>query len=120
LLHRHGALVVGLGRGLRNSLTSLVAAQLQKGGGVTAEAVLEQSPVCQAKKKCLIDLGKVKKSPVVVSIQAVSVLDDLSIRVEAISVDEDGRELAIVEHSGRLTAAGQLGNGRSLRPRSSG
>lgn len=106
----------GVTKKAAHSLTSLVAAQLQK-GGVTAEAVLEQSAVCQAKKKCLIDLGKSKKSPVVVSIQAVAVLDDLTIRVEAISVDEDGRELATIEHSGRLTAAGQLANQDAFAPK---
>jgi hypothetical protein len=81
-----------------------VAAAVQQrlvAGGVPLSEV-EDATSCKGKKVCLVALGRQKHALSMVLVEVGAVLDDAIARVELISVEEDGRSLAVVKHEGPL------------------
>jgi len=79
-----------------------VAAAVQKSlaaGGVPVTAA-EDASKCNGKKVCLVNVGRSKKAISMVLVEVAAVLDDGLGRVEAISLEEDGRSLGVVTHDG--------------------
>ena len=68
--------------------------------GVPLNISIEDQTICKAKRVCLLDAARKKGAAVLVTVEVGAVLEDGSLRVEAVSVDEDGRSLGIVEADG--------------------
>ncbi|MDX2012509.1 MAG: hypothetical protein SFW67_20090 [Myxococcaceae bacterium] len=72
--------------------------------GVPTVGTPEDLSSCKGKKVCVIDAARKKNVPVVVSIEVGAVLKDGTLRIEALSVEEDGRQLAVAEADGPTDA----------------
>jgi hypothetical protein len=68
--------------------------------GVPTTGAPEDLSSCKGKKVCVIDAARKKNVPVVVTVEVGAVLKDGTLRVEALSVEEDGRQLGLVEADG--------------------
>ena len=84
------------------SVVQFVAAELVK-AGFRAEAMFKGVPSCQGKKPCLLAFGKKLKVPVLVTVESVAVLEDATVRIEAMSIEEDGKRLGVTTHNGVLS-----------------
>lgn len=70
--------------------------------GVPTTGLPEDLSSCKGKKVCIIDAARKKSVPLVVAIEVGAVLKDGTLRVEALSVEEDGRQLAVAEADGPI------------------
>lgn len=68
--------------------------------GVPLPIALEDLTTCKAKKVCLLDAARKKSAAVLVTVEVGAVLEDGTLRVEALSVDEDGKSLGVVDADG--------------------
>ncbi len=68
--------------------------------GLPMVATVEDASKCNGKKVCLVDLGRRKQVTSMVLVEVAAVLGDGVGRVEAISIEEDGRSLGVVNHDG--------------------
>lgn len=75
--------------------------------GVPLPIALQDLTTCKAKKVCLLDAARKKSAAVLITVEVGAVLDDGTLRVEALSVDEDGRSLGVVDADGPV--AGLVG-----------
>ncbi|MER2566591.1 MAG: hypothetical protein ABTQ32_38065 [Myxococcaceae bacterium] len=71
-----------------------VASKLQ---GVPMAAALEDLSSCKAKRVCLVEAARKKHAAVLVTVEVGAVLDDATLRVEGLSIDEDGKSLGVIE-----------------------
>jgi hypothetical protein len=92
----------GVTKKASHGVVELVTSELVK-GGVNAQASLEAEPVCQGKKPCVLALGRKLKSAIVVTVEVLTVLDDSTVRIEALSIEEDGRRIGVADYSGALS-----------------
>jgi hypothetical protein len=88
------------------ALVQLVADELVKGG--VRAAVVEAASNCQGKRQCLSAVGQKLGVAVLVTVETASVLDEVTVRVESISVDEDGKRLGVFDYTGDLTKKGVI------------
>ncbi|MFT3712684.1 MAG: hypothetical protein QM817_33965 [Archangium sp.] len=79
-----------------------VSAQLNA-SGVPVSAPVDDLSKCNGKKPCLVDAARKKKFAAVVLVEVGTVLDDAFARAEAVSVEEDGKRIALAEADGKLT-----------------
>lgn len=70
--------------------------------GVPMAAAVEDLTTCKAKRVCLVEAARKKQAAVLVTVEVGSVLDEATLRVEGLSIDEDGKSLGIVEADGTL------------------
>lgn len=70
--------------------------------GVPVPATVDDLTSCKAKRVCLIEAARKKQVAVLVTVEVGAVLDDATLRVEGLSVDEDGKSLGTVEADGPL------------------
>lgn len=70
--------------------------------GVPMAAAVEDLTSCKAKRVCLVEAARKKQAAVLVTVEVGSVLDEATLRVEGLSIDEDGKSLGIVEADGTL------------------
>ena len=75
-----------------------VSARLSSAGIPLVE--VEDVTTCKGKKVCLLELARKKQVPVLVTVELGAAMDDGTLRIEALSVDEDGKQLALVELDG--------------------
>lgn len=68
--------------------------------GVPLPIALEDVTTCKAKKVCLLDAARKKQAAVLITVEVGAVLEDGTLRVEALSVDEDGKSLGVVDADG--------------------
>lgn len=68
--------------------------------GVPLPIALDDLTTCKAKKVCLLDAARKKSAAVLVTVEVGAVLEDGTLRVEALSVDEDGKSLGVVDADG--------------------
>jgi hypothetical protein len=80
-----------------------VSAQLNA-SGVPNSAPVEDLSKCNGKKPCLVDAARKKKFAAVVLVEVGTVLDDAFARAEAVSVEEDGKRVALAEADGKLAS----------------
>lgn len=91
---------------LRSGVTAPMALQAAKDVGAQLEhagvpiAGVDDGTSCRGKKVCLLARARKKAWAVVVNVEVGAVLGDGTLRVEALSVDEDGRSLALVDVDG--------------------
>jgi hypothetical protein len=78
-------------------ITAEVQSQLV---GVPTTGAPDDLSACKGKKVCVMDAARKKNVPVVVTVEVGAVLKDGTLRVEALSVEEDGRQLAVAEADG--------------------
>jgi hypothetical protein len=64
----------------------------------------EGAQACNGKKNCLLTLARGKNAVTLVLVELGAVLDVGIARVEALSVEEDGRSLGVVDHEGPLSS----------------
>lgn len=88
-----------------------VSAQLTA-SGVPNSAPVEDLSKCNGKKPCLVEAARKKKYPALVLVEVGTVLDDAFARAEAISIEEDGKRLALAEADGKLASLSE-----SLKPK---
>lgn len=72
--------------------------------GVPMAAAVEDLTTCKAKRVCLVEAARKKQAAVLVTVEVGAVLDDATLRVEGLSIDEDGKSLGVVEADGALAA----------------
>lgn len=70
--------------------------------GVPMAAAVEDLTSCKAKRVCLVEAARKKQAAVLVAVEVGSVLDEATLRVEGLSIDEDGKSLGVVEADGAL------------------
>jgi hypothetical protein len=70
--------------------------------GVPVPATVDDLTSCKAKRVCLIEAARKKQVAVLVTVEVGAVLDDATLRVEGLSIDEDGKSLGTVEADGPL------------------
>ncbi|MBM4780068.1 MAG: hypothetical protein GQE15_20380 [Archangiaceae bacterium] len=72
--------------------------------GVPMAAAVEDLTTCKAKRVCLVEAARKKQAAVLVTVEVGAVLDDATLRVEGLSIDEDGKSLGVVDADGALAA----------------
>lgn len=72
--------------------------------GVPMTAAVEDLTSCKAKRVCLVEAARKKQAAVLVTVEVGAVLDDATLRVEALSIDEDGKSLGVVDADGALAS----------------
>ncbi len=89
----------GVAKAAANEMAKTVSDTLSKNGvpNPTDPADLTS---CNAKLACLVDAALKKRAAVLVVVETASVLDDVVIHVEALSVEEDGKKLATLDYEG--------------------
>lgn len=80
---------------------------LRKAGLVVAAAPVD-GLTCAGKRACLIALGRKNQHAVLVLLEAATILDDGVLRVEAVSIEEDGKRLAVSDYEGSLVSMAPL------------
>lgn len=65
--------------------------------GVPMAAAVEDLTSCKAKRVCLVEAARKKHAAVLVTVEVGAVLDDATLRVEGLSIDEDGKSLGVIE-----------------------
>lgn len=65
--------------------------------GVPMVAAVEDLTSCKAKRVCLVEAARKKHAAVLVTVEVGAVLDDATLRVEGLSIDEDGKSLGVIE-----------------------
>lgn len=70
--------------------------------GVPMAAAVEDLTSCKAKRVCLVEAARKKQAAVLVAVEVGSVLDEATLRIEGLSIDEDGKSLGVVEADGAL------------------
>ena len=81
-------------------VTKAVSSQLGNSGLSTLSA--EDLSKCNGKKPCLLEQGRKNKVAAMVFVEVGTVLDDAFARAEAISVEEDGKRVALAEVEGPI------------------
>lgn len=71
-------------------------------GGLGVAPLLDPG-ACGTKRTCLVGLARKKELEVLVVLEVANVIDDGVLRAEAVSVDEDGKRIALVEYEGNLS-----------------
>ncbi len=106
----------GLARKPAHTAVETVTAELVK-NGVKATSILENEPGCKGKKPCLLAMGKRAQALVVVTLEMVNVLGEVSMRIEALSIEEEGRRVGVADYAGPLNKTEQIGEAvRTLLP----
>ncbi len=82
---------------------SEASAVLQR-NSVPVKGEVSDATSCKTKKPCLVELGRKAGVSTMVLVELGSAVDSGLLRVEAISVEEDGRRLALSEAEGPLEA----------------
>lgn len=70
--------------------------------GVPMAAGVEDLTSCKAKRVCLVEAARKKQAAVLVTVEVGAVLEDATLRVEGLSIDEDGKSLGVVDADGPL------------------
>lgn len=70
--------------------------------GVPMAAAVEDLTTCKAKRVCLVEAARKKHAAVLVTVEVGAVLDEATLRVEGLSIDEDGKSLGVVEADGAM------------------
>lgn len=81
-------------------VTKVVSSQLGNSGLSTLSA--EDLSKCNGKKPCLLEQGRKNKVAAMVLVEVGTVLEDAFARAEAVSVEEDGKRVALAEVEGSL------------------
>jgi hypothetical protein len=84
------------------ALEVATAVQKSLAAGSVPLGKVEDGSKCNGKRACLIALGRRTHAVSLVLVEVGAVLDEAVARVEAISVEEDGRSLGVVKHEGPL------------------
>lgn len=72
--------------------------------GVPLVAAVEDLTTCKAKRVCLVEAARKKQAAVLVTVEVGAVLDDATLRIEGLSIDEDGKSLGVVDADGALAS----------------
>lgn len=93
----------GVAKPQANDVAKAVLAGLDAKAFSVGKAPLDGTS-CNGKKPCLMALGRKEGAAGLVLLEVALVLDDGVVRAEAVSVEEDGRRVALAEYEGALTA----------------
>ncbi len=78
-----------------------------KEGGLSVAPPMDAGS-CGTKRTCLVGLARRQQLEILVVLEVANVLDEGVLRAEAVSVDEDGKRVALVEYEGALGKAAPL------------
>ncbi len=97
----------GVSKVQSTEVASHCADVLRKGGLAVADKPVDGLS-CGGKKSCLVALGRKSQHSVLVLLETATILDDGVLRAEAVSIEEDGKRLAVSEYEGSLATPALL------------
>jgi len=95
VLSRRSGVALPRAQELAANVAEVLKRSVTVGGPTDASA-------CKGKRACLLEGARKRGVSVVVTVEVGAALSEGSLRVEALSVDEDGRSLALVESDGKV------------------